>query len=135
MIVEAVTVCVDYSDFLAHTLPLNKPHLNRLVIVTAPHDRATQRLAAHYNVECVVTEAFYRQGDRFNKGRGINAGLAVLNKRNWLLHLDADIVLPPRTRHFLDRAQLDPRAIYGIDRMMCSRFSDWARFQRTGSAL
>jgi hypothetical protein len=130
MNIEAVTVCVDYSDFLAHTLPLNKPHVNRLVVVTAPHDRATQRLAAHHNVHCVVTEAFYRGGDRFNKGRGINAGLMALGKRDWLLHLDADIVLPPQTRQFLERAQLDPAAIYGIDRTMCADFNAWTRYQR-----
>ncbi len=130
MNLEAVTVCVDYADFLAHTLPLNKPHLQRWVIVTAPHDRATQRLCAHHNVQCLVTESFYRQGDRFNKGRGVNFGLAALEKKNWLLHLDADIALPPRTQEMLVKAQLDRNTLYGIDRLMCPDFNAWARYQR-----
>ncbi len=130
MQIEAVTVCVDYSDFLAHTLPLNKPHFARWVIVTAPHDRATQRLCAHHNVECRVTEAFYRHGERFNKGRGINIGLAALGKRDWLLHLDADIALPPRTREMLARAKLDAKTLHGIDRLMCDDFAAWTRYQR-----
>jgi hypothetical protein len=130
MYLEAVSICVDYSDFLAHTLPQNRSHFNRWVIVTAPHDRATQRLCAHYHVECFVTEAFYRRGDRFNKGRGINAGLSRLRKRDWLLHLDADIVLPPRTREFLEASDLDPHCVYGIDRLMCRDFDSWANYQR-----
>ena len=130
MFLEAISVCVDYSDFLAHTLPQNRSYFDRWVIVTAPHDRATQRLCAHFHVECVVTEAFYRRGDRFNKGRGINAGLSRLRKRDWLLHLDADIVLPPRTREFLEAASLDPQCVYGIDRLMCRDFNAWLNYQR-----
>lgn len=128
MRLEAVTICVDYSDFLAHAMPLNRPLFDDWVIVTAPHDRATQRLCEHYHVRCLVTEAFYSGGDKFNKGRGINAGLESLRGKDFLLHLDADIVLPPRTRDFLERAMLDPECLYGIDRLMCPDRQEWIKY-------
>lgn len=36
MIIEAVTVCVDYSGELAQVAALNRPHFDRWVIVTRP---------------------------------------------------------------------------------------------------
>jgi hypothetical protein len=128
MKLEAVTVCVDYADFLAHTLPANKHLFDRLVVVTDTRDVATRRLCAYHHVECVQTDAFYLNDAAFNKGRGINAGLAALDLDGWLLHIDADIVLPPRARDIIERIDLDQSHIYGIDRLMCRSFDAWLGF-------
>ena len=125
---EAVVVCVNYADFLAHTLPHNKSQFDRMVVVTAPGDRETINLCQYYNVECVETDVFYRNGDEFNKGAGINEGLAKLSMRGWTVHMDADIYMPPQTRAIIDRLQLDPRKIYGADRLMCPSYEAWAEF-------
>jgi len=126
MYLECVVVCVNFSDVLAHTLPLNKGHFDRMIVVTDPADLATWAVCRHHHVQCISTNDFYRDEQAFNKGRGINAVLNLLSKRDWLLHMDADIVLPPRTRDFLQRiVSLDPASIYGIDRMMCPSFEDW----------
>jgi hypothetical protein len=61
----------------------------------------------------------------FAKARGINAGLEVLSLSDWVLHIDSDIVLPPRARNLLERIDLDPTHIYGVDRMMCRSFESW----------
>jgi hypothetical protein len=126
--VEAVTVCVNYSDFLAHTLPHNKNFFNNYVIVTSPDDIKTQKLCEYYYVKCVVTDAFYRDGATFNKAAGINEGLAALDCDDWVLHLDSDIYLPPFTRWFLELGNCDPRCLYGIDRQMCKSFEQWAKY-------
>lgn len=128
MYLEAVTVCVNYSDFLAHTLPYNKHHFNHLVVVTTPEDIDTQRVCQYYNVQCVITDEFTKHGDVFNKARGINVGLGYLSKKDWVIHLDADMYLPPLTRHILERISLDNKNIYGIDRMMCPNFEAWQSF-------
>ncbi len=123
--IEAVITCVNYSDFLAHTLPLNKGFFEKMVVVSNTTDKATHRLCAHLNVRCIQTDHFYENDQAFNKANGINAGLRQLDLSDWAVHLDADIVLPPRFREIVDRIDLDPECIYGLDRMMCGSFEEW----------
>ncbi len=128
MKIEAVTVSVGYADFLAHTLPITKHLCDKLVVVTDTADTATHRLCAYHHVQCVQTDAFYLNDAAFAKARGINAGLEHLAMTDWVLHIDSDIVLPPRTRNLLERIDLDPLHIYGIDRLMCRSFEAWMDF-------
>ena len=128
MKIEAVTVCVNYSDFLAWAIPFNKHFFERWIVVTDSRDRATQKLCEYHHVQYAVTDDFYRDGQAFNKGAGINAGLSQLARDGWVVHIDADIVLPPRTRELLEKADLQLDCLYGIDRMMCRSFADWTRF-------
>ena len=125
---EAVIVCVNYADFLAQTLPHTLNHLDKVVVVTDSKDTHTQLLCHYYDVECIVTDSFYDDGAVFNKGKGINAGLQRLSQRDWVLHLDADVFLPPRTRLILDSIYLDPLAVHGLDRMNCVGFANWIRY-------
>ena len=125
MKLEAVTVCVNYSDFLAWFLLWNARQFDRLVVVTDTRDRKTADLCEHHHVECIKTDVFYENGQAFNKGAGINVGLAALSLDAWVAHIDADIILPPRARGLLEAADLDPSMIYGIDRLLCQCFEDW----------
>ena len=112
MRVDCVTVCVNFADILAHSLPVNKSLFDRMIVVTDKNDTATRRLCEHHYVECVVTDDFYMGDQAFNKGRGINRGLEALRPPDWVLHIDADIVLPARTRRMLeDICALDPEFI------------------------
>jgi len=126
--IEAVVVCDRYHDFLRCTLPQNKFHFDRMVVVTSPEDRETQRICEFYHVECVPTDMLNSRWKKFCKGAGINVGLARLAKSNWVVHLDADIWLPPLTRRLLANANLCKRMIYGIDRFVVQGYRGWDRF-------
>lgn len=128
MHLECVIVCVNYSDFLSQTIVHNRSHFNKMVVVTDLSDIKTKRVCDYYNVECIQTNAFYENGDTFNKAKGINAGMERLSKTDWVLHLDSDIVLPPLFRPILDKLALDKSSIYGVDRYMCHSFEDWQDF-------
>lgn len=132
--IEAVTVCVGYADFLAHTIPYNQSHFDRWVIVTSPQDRETQEVCRRHSMECIVTKEFYKFGNKFNKGAGINKGLAQLSHDGWIVHLDADIILPRHYRRALEAAQIDDRrdAIYGADRLMVKSYADWKALEKSG---
>lgn len=132
--VEAVVVCVDYADFLAETLPLNKHHFDQLVVVTTPEDVETQRLCEVHYVKCVTTHAFGTQRGQFSKGAGINVGLRELDLDGWVVHLDADVALPPLFRRVLQLKHLhhglDEASVYGCDRYMLPDRRAWERQKR-----
>jgi hypothetical protein len=128
MKLECIVVCVNFSDVLAFTLPLNKVHFDRMVVVSDKSDTDTRDLCAHCHVELISTDSFYHSDAAFAKARGINAGLRRLAPTDWVVHMDADIVLPARTRELLEKIDLDPHSIYGCDRMMCPSFDEWIRY-------
>jgi hypothetical protein len=129
MKIEAVVVCVNYSDFLAHTISKNVELVDRLVVVSHTDDKLTHRLCDKFSVDCIKTEVFNDDGDRFNKGRAINLGLSNLRHDGWMLHLDADILLPHRFRHCLQMAKLDKRCLYGADRLNSISYENWKKYE------
>lgn len=124
--VEAVIVCRNYSDFLAYTLPFNKQLFDRIVVVTSSKDVDTQKICEFYHVHCVKSKALDQAG--FCKGDAINDGLAQLKLDDWVVHMDADIFLPPQTRIMLERANLDKYMLYGIDRFTVQGAKKWHDF-------
>jgi hypothetical protein len=132
LFLEGVIVCKDYSDFLEQSLPMNLSYFDRLVVVTHPNDKRTQQVCAKFSVDCVTTEAMHEHGDAFNKGRAINIGLGHLRGLDWILHLDADVVLPHRFRDLLVRAQLQREKLYGADRVNIFGWNAWQKFKQSG---
>lgn len=129
MKIEAVVTCVNHADFLAHTIAHNRGHFDRLVIVTAPEDTATRRVCEAWGVEHKLTDAFLSRWEGlFLKGAGINEGLRMLDRDAWLVHMDADVILPPHFRGALEIADLDTSMIYGVDRQCFRSYEEWIRF-------
>lgn len=97
---NGITVCVDYSDLLSITLPYNREHFNRFVVVTSPHDQSTIQVARENDAYLWLTESFYHNGAIFNKWRALEEGLAVFkNSDDWLTVMDADILWPTKINH------------------------------------
>lgn len=93
---RAVTVCVEYDDFLRLTLPRTIQHVSSLTVVTTPEDTRTQALCRQYpqKVNILTTDAFHANGAAFNKGAAIEHAFSLLGRHGWFLLLDADILLP-----------------------------------------
>jgi len=113
--IHGLTVCVNYSDYLAASIGRWAASLASLVVVTSPEDDDTVRLCERYGVTSVPTDIFYRRGASFNK-----AG-AMQYARNWMgsgwnLFFDADVI-PPHA--WLDRVasvEPEPGNLYGAMR-------------------
>lgn len=104
------------------TIGQNKKFFDDWVIVTSNKDNDTIKLCAHYNVKCLKTNIF---DTGYNKAAAINLGLDQLSRKDFLLHIDADIYLPERSKELLELAKLDKTKIYGIDRLNVVGFDTW----------
>ncbi len=129
MRIEAITVCVGYGDFLAVTLPENQHLVDDLVVITSPDDDETREVCRKYSVHHVLSED-HRRGGPFNKARLVNRALDQINAREWVLHIDADIVLPRQFAMLLDVAHIDEKCIYGADRCSLTGYDQWVKFKR-----
>ena len=125
MKVEAVSICVNYADYLRISLPINKKIVDKIIIVTRLDDIETQKVCIENYVEFIATNEFNNHPSGFNKFKGINKGLEKLDKDGWVLFLDSDIVLDPLTRRVFDNLKLDENALYGCDRVNCIGYDNW----------
>jgi len=129
--VEAVTVCIGYADFLAETMRGNRPLLDDLVVITSPDDHATRGLCKEQSIRHVLSDEHKRDGP-FNKARLIQRALDQIGCQDWILHLDADIVLPRMFREYLEWAHLDERCVYGADRCNVTSWEAWRAIRDGG---
>ena len=137
MFLECLVVCINFGDFLATTLPINRSHFNDFTIVTSPEDKRTQLLAKDHDCK-IVTTIRHRETKLFNKSKAINDGLDNCSQRGWLCLLDADIVLPSEFYKDItcglerEEQYARERTVYGLHRHMCISNAEWKMFQLTG---
>lgn len=132
MKVEAITVCVEYDDFLKVAAPFNLPLLDRWIVVTRESDLRTRHVCRRFGIECILTEDGHKKAGEFCKGRMIERGLQHLSADAWRLQLDGDVVLPSHFRRSLEIADLQEDCIYGADRIMVRGWNDWLRLLASG---
>lgn len=95
MDIHGLTVCVDYADYLHHSIDRWASKLASLTVVTSPTDQETAELHRRYsNVICHPTDAFYRGGAAFNKGAAMEEARLEMPWRDWALFFDSDIIPP-----------------------------------------
>ena len=91
---NALTICVNYGDYLALTLPHNRQYFDRYLVVTDHEDLETPAICRANEVEYHQTSAFYGHGQAFAKGAALKEGIEVLGLDGWTTILDADIAIP-----------------------------------------
>ncbi len=64
----------------------------------------------------------------------IQRGFDQIGAIDWVLHLDADIVLPRKFRKYLEWAHVDPKVIYGADRCNLTGWDEWRRLKQYAGA-
>jgi hypothetical protein len=129
--IEALTVCVNYADFLEVTIRRLRNAVDDLVVVTEPDDMRTRHVAKQAGVRTCITTAMYDADRKFSLGAAINAGLKSLKQDAWVLVVDADIMLPANTRDIIGYVPLLPSGIHGIDRVHCRGRAAWDKFATT----
>ena len=123
--INSIVVCVEYDDFLAVTLPKNKHHFDRTLVVTTWTDQKTQEVAAQNNCECFNTTAFHEKGAVFNKGAALEKGFDVLGRVGWICVWDADIIMP----HVMAIQNLQKDCLHVPFRCLVNKPEDYLQYE------
>ena len=115
MKIEAVTVCIDFADKLKKIV-VNNHKLDNWVIATHESDKETIKVCENNDINYILSERVFDNA-QFAKGRAINDALKVLDKNDWLLHIDADQLLPFNFREVCENECKDKSKMYKCDRV------------------
>ncbi len=113
-----ITVCENYDDYLAKTLPRNVAAIGprflarHIVIVTDAKDRATWKIGEYAGCTIVLSSRLHEDGAKFAKGKAINDAIRAIEPTGWVLLLDADIILPSDFKKRIDLESLDRNTLY-----------------------
>jgi len=115
-----LTVCVGYWDFLRVTLPSTVNLAKHVYIMTTPDFvYGPDTLEPHEHVTVWMVDMFAGGKSSFNKAGAIRAGQEILHEKypdDWILLLDADIVVPETIFSTLHEP-LDRAFLYGAKRL------------------
>jgi len=134
--IEAIIVCVNYYDFLEITLQKNAKHFDNIIVLSSEKDLLTQQVCSKYqNCFLVKTDAFYYKNAFFNKGLAIDVGFQFLKFKDWIINLDADIVLHENFRIDFFKEAIDINSSYSTRRYDIPTFNEWLDIQKDPKAL
>jgi hypothetical protein len=130
MKIEACLVCVDYADYLEHTLPRNKDYFDDIAIVTVDRDEETKKVCDDNGVRYVISDRLYEDDAKFNKGKALNDGWNTMSRSDWLCTFDADIILQDNFRDLIEKEELNPECIHGTKRLKIRYYDDFLLWEK-----
>jgi len=132
-----LTVCVNYADLLRRALPTWQSWSEHIAVITTSVDAETRTLCNVHGVTCAINNNFYHDGCVFDKGFVLAEELQWWRDNlpwfgkpgHWILHLDADLLLPHRCTIEPQLAHLDREKLYGCKRWLCDTWEQYQAFQ------
>jgi GR25 family glycosyltransferase involved in LPS biosynthesis len=121
---DVVIVSVDYNDYLSLTLEHNSKIFQNITIVTSETDQKCEEICQKWGAKCIKTNEMYSDGSKFNKGKAINIGLDSIENPDFILILDADIIVKNR----IDLDLLEEDVLYTSDRKILESINDYNRW-------
>jgi len=136
MHIIGITVCVDYSDYLAATIDSKLQCCDTLIVATVDSDAATRQLIEinrrkHPSNDFKIVDgllprtAIVRNEACFNKSHLVSESQSLAYrlchaesiKNPAFLLIDADIFLPANARDIIIEHATDKEALYGVERL------------------
>jgi hypothetical protein len=90
---DVIIISVNYNDYLLVSLSHNIKIFENITVVTSSDDLMCQKICDKFGVNCIITDVMYENGAKFNKGKAINKGIESINDPDFILLLDADIIV------------------------------------------
>ncbi len=124
--IDVIITSVNYNDFLILSLENNTKYFENITVVTSNDDIICQNICKSYGVKCITTDVFYEDDFLFNKGKAINIGIESIVNPDFILLLDADIIV---TNKF-DLSNLEPDTLYTSDRWICYNHFQYEKWKK-----
>ena len=121
---DVIIVSVNYNDFLLISLENNSKIFENITVVTSTSDFMCQKICENFEVKCLVTDIMYEDGDFFNKGKAINEGLKSISDPDYILLLDADILIMDH----IDIDCLEEDILYTSDRCIVPDYDYYQKY-------
>jgi glycosyltransferase involved in cell wall biosynthesis len=121
---DVIIVSVNYNDFLIISLMNNIKIFDNITVVTSSSDFLCQKICKKFNVNCIVTDNMYEDGAVFNKGKAVNEGIKSILDPDYILLLDADILVMEK----IDIDSLDKDVLYTSDRYIIPDYTSYKKY-------
>ena len=122
---DVIIVSVNYNDYLLVSLSHNIKIFENITVVTSSDDLMCQKICEKFGVNCIITDVMYENGAKFNKGKAINKGIESIIEPDFILLLDADIIVNDKIK--LENIIDDN--FYISDRWLCKDYNSYKRFK------
>lgn len=116
---DVVIVSVNYNDYLSVTLSHNSKIFDNITVVTSSQDILCKKICEKFGAKYVVTDIMYNDNAKFNKGKAINEGLRSIENPDFILLIDADIIVSNK----IDLDSIDEDYLYTSDRYICKSYN------------
>jgi len=124
--IDVIITSVNYNDFLILSLENNTKYFENITVVTSNDDKICQNICKSYGVKCITTDVFYEDGFKFNKGKAINVGIESLTNPEFILILDADIIVTNK----IELTNLESDTLYTSDRWICYNHFQYEKWKK-----
>jgi predicted GH43/DUF377 family glycosyl hydrolase len=122
--IDVIITSVNYNDFLILSLENNTKYFENITVVTSNDDKICQDICESFGVKCITTDVFYEDGFKFNKGKAINVGIESIINPEFILLLDADIIVTNK----IELNDLENDTLYTSDRWICYNYFQYERW-------
>jgi glycosyltransferase involved in cell wall biosynthesis len=122
--IDVVIVSVSYNDFLIITLSHNIKIFDNITVVTSSDDILCQKICSKLGVKCIITDVMYENGSSFNKGKAINVGIKSLDNPDFVLLLDADIIVSDG----INLSSISSQNFYISDRWIVNDYNNYLKW-------
>ena len=122
--IDVVIVSINYNEYLEKSLKHNHKFFDNIIVVTHKDDKECMDLCFEYdNIKVVLSSDIVKDG-KINKSIGINAGIESIDDPDWILVMDADIILNKK----IDINGLNKNYLYGTGRYLCEDMDNYSKW-------
>jgi len=114
------------SKILDYTLGKNLDQIDEFIIATDYQSPEVEKICQKYSIKFIKTNKFYENNAQFDRGKVVSSILKNI-KSGWILHMDADILLPKDFKQKINTINFNKSKLYGARRIM---FSDLTKTKK-----